>query len=468
MKKEKEITFRFTTSTSHNTRSGNKPLCIEFSNEGKRKYVAVATLVEDLKEIGLKLNWCDKSSEDWNKKKQLFVSADSDVANNNATIKAIKAYISKRNEELTDKSYDLVHIKPCDYYPLLISSETPDNKPKAKTFGDFIELLYEQNGGKSNWSTTKKYKKLLSVIREIDFDKQILSELTRQDVADFHKYLIKDKRTWGGKPIQKGYYDYLIQAFNHTLSVAADRGLCQYIRYTASNDGYNLTKELETSDVIQHFLKYEDYERLFKIDINELSGRMPTFKKQAYKDFYVLMWELRARPIDLALLRFSDIHEDNINGKCFQYTKYKPKKKRNSHPNDIAIREITPRAAEIINKYRQRAKSDDSYIIPLNFHARILPTDTDDDLARKFNSTDTALNSHLRTLCDFLGIDKHLTLYSIRRGAITHACKAPDANLDHIAASAGTGANTIRKRYNNTEESELDFIKQSVAKRNEL
>ena len=136
------------------------------------------------------------------------------------------------------------------------------------------------------------------------------------------------------------------------------------------------------------------------------------------------------------------------------YWRYTPEKKKNYQTTDASVKAPLSKVALcIIKKYK--GVNSQGYIFPFamneyNWDAAFDECHWD---AKKWNNWNNRkqralemVNAWLKKVGEILEIP-HLTLYTFRHSAFTHACNADNANWGIIAMEGGTSIKMLESRY---------------------
>lgn len=163
---------------------------------------------------------------------------------------------------------------------------------------------------------------------------------------------------------------------------------------------------------------------------------------------------MKSRPIDIMKL-----HWDNLafNTQYKRWTcAYVPSKKKNysltrrNDNNPLVVQFLTPRALEIIMKYK--GKSAGGYVLPFSFNKRKWNFDNSEQYHTYYNQqnrTQGRINRFLHRIGDKFGLPFQLTIYAFRRTAITRAITDNQMPITMIAKVAGTSVGMIERHYVN-------------------
>lgn len=178
------------------------------------------------------------------------------------------------------------------------------------------------------------------------------------------------------------------------------------------------------------------------------------YYKEMYRDFCVLLYEMKSRPIDILRLHWDNIAYDSFNKK---YTcTYIPAKKKNygassKHTSTaLVIQFLSPKATEIVLKYKGQSKG--GYVFPFSLNDTRWNMNDPNHFHYHYykgNHICGRINRFLHKVGEELGIPFQLTLYAFRRTAITQAIIDNKVPLPLIAKTAGTSVEMIEAHYAN-------------------
>ena len=196
-------------------------------------------------------------------------------------------------------------------------------------------------------------------------------------------------------------------------------------------------------------LSTSQWNAFLNLDLDRIriaNGPHMAYWKEVYRDFCILLYEMKSRPIDILTLHRDNIvfHEETGRWLCT----YVPAKKKNRGKE--AIQFLSPKAVEIIERYRR--KSVNGYVLPFAINDRRWNLDNPFQyhLHHKLATNQLSLiNRFLHLVGDKLEIPFPFTLYSIRRTAITHALMENRIPIHILAEIAGTSVRMIERHYTN-------------------
>lgn len=181
-------------------------------------------------------------------------------------------------------------------------------------------------------------------------------------------------------------------------------------------------------------------------DVPIKDGPKMHYWKEVYRDFCILLYELKSRPIDVLQLHSSSLafHSDINRTLC----SYVPAKKANR--NDPAIQFLSPAACELVERYKGKSKG--GYIFPFPINQRRWNLESPAQFNEHYRLARNQLakiNRFLHLVGKKLELPFPFTLYVIRRSAITHAIIENRIPLTVLAKMAGTSVRMIEKHYTN-------------------
>lgn len=433
---------------------GNLAVCAT-DESGKRKYMRVG---------GLK----NPDYSKWNKNLQFFLPDNKVCNDNNAVLMELRIslellvrngiaknpehlfYLYKQNEAEASAAQD--------------DGVSKDIANKAPTLGEYLEKLVNEmrdNGMSCNYQLYFSLFNNLSGISKktrskepVKFKKPTheglplldfpISDISNAHLASFRDWIIKVKNGVN--------YRGLTVILMATLRRAQEQGLNKNdltYSFTKNKPKTGLTSLSGAVDkqADERALTDEQLKNLFDLNYEKLGYPKDNraFNCDLYLDTAKLMYLLMSRPADVVSMRWDMIAtKDNKNYLC-----YIPFKKRNlSDPKKHIVRmPICDEAMALMEKYRPY--SDNGFILPFQDNKRKFDITTPDGmrqwslgLARSIRLVDT----FLKKVGAHIGMKRNLSLYTLRRTAITRSLDAGE-NVMTVAKRAGTGLNMIDKHY---------------------
>lgn len=289
--------------------------------------------------------------------------------------------------------------------------------------------------------------------------KTAISKVNRHSFVQFSEWILRQK---GLKGSGKNYIA-LMKLLIATINRARKAGLTDYtpnfpyMDYApVVNKLSERASDLNNSGGTVKSLSPEQYEQFVNFDLELIKLRHPhqNYYKELYRDFCILLYEMKSRPIDIIKL-----HWDNLafNERYQRWTcTYIPSKKKNyafmreNDSNPLVVQFLTPRALEIIMKYKDRSVS--GYVLPFSFNKRKWDLENPEQYHTYYtqqNRMQGRINRFLHKVGDKLGLPFQLTTYAFRRTAITKALIDNEMPITMIAKIAGTSVGMIEHHYVN-------------------
>lgn len=203
-------------------------------------------------------------------------------------------------------------------------------------------------------------------------------------------------------------------------------------------------------------LSPDQYEQFLALDLNQITLKRVhlNYYKELYRDFCILLYEMKSRPMDIMKLTWDNI---SFNEKYQRWTcTYIPSKKKNyafmreNDSNPLVIQFLTKRAMEIILKYQ--GQSPTGYILPFAHNKKKWDLNDPDQYHEYYTQQNRAqgrINRFLWKIGEHFGLPYHLTIYAFRRTAITKALIDNDMPITMLAKVAGTSVGMIEHHYTN-------------------
>ena len=218
-----------------------------------------------------------------------------------------------------------------------------------------------------------------------------------------------------------------------------------------------MAKDFLTNGGAIQSLTEEQYRQFVSLDQNEVKmhgGPQMAYYKELYRDFCMLLYEMKSRPIDILRLHWENIAYDEAAGR---YTcTYIPAKKKNygvssKHTSKaLIIQYLTTKAVEIVLKYQGKSKG--GYVFPCALnqtHWNLNDPQQFHYHYYKSNHICGQINRFLHNVGRHLNVPFQLTLYAFRRTAITHAIIENKMPIAMLAKTAGTSVEMIEAHYVN-------------------
>lgn len=114
-------------------------------------------------------------------------------------------------------------------------------------------------------------------------------------------------------------------------------------------------------------LSEEKWSRFLALDLSQVkagTGPKADYWKEVYRDYCILLYELKSRPVDVLQLHASNLAPCPVTGRTL--CSYVPAKKRNQ--GTVVVQYVSSGAAAIIDRYR--GCSPGGYVMPFPMNAR--------------------------------------------------------------------------------------------------
>ena len=340
------------------------------------------------------------------------------------------------------------------------SSDLIDDKI---TLEDWLWKIINDIKNPTRLKPSASYQGYLTLVHKLEEEGNLLKQPVSSLNDDSYVSLIR----WLNNPHKKGgkskNYIGIMKIFTATINRARKARLTTYhpeFPYMDYAPVHKITDNardfLMNGGAIKSLTK-EQYEQFLSMDLESIAMhggvKMRKFK-ELYRDFCILLYELKSRPIDVLRLHWNNIAYDNNTGR-FSCT-YIPAKKKNYGASSrhtskaLVIQYLSEDAKRIILKYQGQSKG--GYIFPFAVNERQWNFDNPEDFHAHYykgNHTCGRINKFLHKAGEKMGLPFQLTLYAFRRSAITHAIIENKMPLAMIAKTAGTSIQMIEEHYAN-------------------
>lgn len=339
---------------------------------------------------------------------------------------------------------------------------THPSKPE-KNLREWLDEIIEEIKNPSRLKPSASYQGYLTLRRKLETEGKLINQPLSAFGDDSFVQLIK----WLGK--QKGKngkgvnYIGTMKMFAATLSRARKARLITYrpdFPYMDYAPVYKVTdkaKDFLTNGGAIRSLTDEQYEQFVSMDLSEIKlarGAKMEYYKELYRDFCMLLYEMKSRPIDILRLHWENIAYDEATGR-FTCT-YIPAKKKNygassKHTSKaLVIQYLSPKAVEIVLKYQGKSKG--GYVFPFALNQTHWNFNDPQQFHYHYykgNHICGQINRFLHKVGQHLKVPFQLTLYAFRRTAITQAIIENKMPIAMIAKVAGTSVEMIEAHYAN-------------------
>lgn len=430
-------------------KDGRFCLCAHVKGTGVRHYKTVE---------GLK----NPNFTKWNPDAQMFISRVQTDLENNIILQDLLSQI----EQLLDE-HDFDSGK--ELFAMFDSlrkekAEAAILKEKQEiTLGEFIKEVIEELRHPVKRKPSSNFQPYTTLLHKLEKEGKIIktaiSKVNRHSFVQFSEWILRQK---GLKGSGKNYIA-LMKLLIATINRARKAGLTDYtpnfpyMDYApVVNKLSERASDLNNSGGTVKSLSPEQYEQFVNFDLELIKLRHPhqNYYKELYRDFCILLYEMKSRPIDIIKL-----HWDNLafNERYQRWTcTYIPSKKKNyafmreNDSNPLVVQFLTPRALDIIMKYKDRSVS--GYVLPFSFNKRKWDLENPEQYHTYYtqqNRMQGRINRFLHKVGDKLGLPFQLTTYAFRRTAITKALIDNEMPITMIAKIAGTSVGMIEHHYVN-------------------
>lgn len=458
------ISLKFT------NRNGRFCLCATVKGTSVRHY----KVVEELRSPDFKT---------WDKTAQRFVSRRPlDSINNKILDDIIRFYEDLMAEKEFESGKELfacqrVETEPEKHQPVEQPQQVPTPKPKIKqieeskqtlpgdriTLGEWILQIIEDIKHPKRLKPSSSYQVYLTLYRKLEMEgkliNQPLSALGDESFVQLIKWMSKQK----GKNGKGNNFIGVLKIFTATINKAKRARLITYradfpyMDYAPVKKISDKAEDFLTNGGVVKSLSPEQYQQFLNLNMDciELArGPQMAYYKELYRDFCVLLYEMKSRPIDILRLHWDNIAYDE---KEQRYTcTYIPAKKKNygasgRHTSQaLVIQFLTPNAVEIILKYKGKSKG--GYVFPFALNQTKWNLNDPQQFHYHYyrgNRICGQINHFLHKVGEYLKLPFQLTMYAFRRTAITQAIIDNKMPLPMIAKTAGTSVEMIEAHYAN-------------------
>lgn len=398
----------------------------------------------------------------WNPTAQMFISKDSNDLQNNVLLQEYLAPFEQLLEE-----HDFENGKELfSYYEMRNKKQAEQAILKAKqemTLGEFIEEIIYELRYPTKRKPSSNYQPYTTLLHKLEKEKKLIktpiSKVNRMTFVHFSNWVLNQK---GLKGTGKNYIA-LMKLLIAVINRARKAGLTEYVpNFPYMDHAPVINKLTENAADLNSVggtvksLSPEQYEEFLALDLNLIKLRHihQNYYKELYRDFCILLYEMKSRPLDIIRL-----HWDNIafNERYQRWTcAYIPSKKKNyafmreNDTNPLTIQFLSPRAVEIIMKYKDMSAA--GFVLPFSFNKRKWDFDDPDQYHTYYtqqNRMQGRINRFLQKIGKKFGLKYNLTIYAFRRTAITKALIDNEMPITLIAKIAGTSVNMIQHHYVN-------------------
>ncbi len=398
----------------------------------------------------------------WNPQAQMFVSkAENDLQNNILLLNFLAPFEKLLEEHQFESGKDLFAMYDLGEKERIEKALLEEQK--EMTLGEYLEQVIEdlKNPTKRKPSANfMTYQTLQSkLLKENRIIRTPISKVNRNTFVHFSDFILNQK---GLKGTGKNYIS-LMKLLIATINRARKAGLTDYtpnfpyMDYApVINKLSEKAADLNNSGGTVKSLSPDQYDRFVALDLDCIQLRKPhlNFFKELYRDFCILLYEMKSRPIDIMKLTWDNIAFNKQYGRWT--CTYIPSKKKNysfmreHDTNPLVVQFLTPRAMEIILKYKDKSKY--GYVLPFAHNNKKWDLEDPDQYHSYYiqqNRAQGRINRFLWKVGDYFGLPYHLTIYAFRRTAITKALIDNDMPISMLAKVAGTSVGMIEHHYTN-------------------
>lgn len=313
-------------------------------------------------------------------------------------------------------------------------NEVVSSKPEI-TLGKWLDEIIEEIKNPTRLKPSASYQGYLTLLHKLEAEGKLINQPVSSLGDDSFVQLIK----WLGK--QKGKngkgvnFIGTMKMFAAALSRARKARLTTYrpdfpyMDYAPVHKVTDKAKDFLTNGGAIQSLTDEQYEQFVSMDLSEIKlarGVKMEYYKELYRDFCMLLYEMKSRPIDILRLHWDNIAYDEATGR-FTCT-YIPAKKKNygassKHTSKaLVIQYLSPKAVEIVLKYQGKSKG--GYVFPFALNQTRWNLNDPQQFHYHYykgNHICGQINRFLHKVGQHLKVPFQLTLYAFRRTAITQA-----------------------------------------------
>lgn len=348
--------------------------------------------------------------------------------------------------------------------PQTRQAENKSASPKSEiTLGKWLDEIIEEIKNPTRLKPSASYQGYLTLLHKLEAEGKLINQPISSLGDDSFVQLIK----WLGK--QKGKngkgvnFIGTMKMFAAALSRARKARLTTYrpdfpyMDYAPVHKVTDKAKDFLTNGGAIQSLTDEQYEQFVSMELSEIKlarGAKMEYYKELYRDFCMLLYEMKSRPIDILRLHWDNIAYDEATGR-FTCT-YIPAKKKNygassKHTSKaLVIQYLSPKAVEIILKYQGKSKG--GYVFPFALNQTRWNLNDPQQFHYHYykgNHICGQINRFLHKVGQHLKVPFQLTLYAFRRTAITQAIIENKMPITMIAKVAGTSVEMIEAHYAN-------------------
>lgn len=380
-----------------------------------------------------------------------------------ASGKELFAFQPNNTEEHPKEEVIKIPPKPTPPRPTQKVEEKAASSKSEITLGKWLEKIIEEIKNPTRLKPSASYQGYLTLLHKLEAEGKLINQPVSSLGDDSFVQLIK----WLGK--QKGKngkgvnFIGTMKMFSAALSRARKARLTTYrpdfpyMDYAPVHKVTDKAKDFLTNGGAIQSLTDEQYEQFVSMDLSKIKlarGAKMEYYKELYRDFCMLLYEMKSRPIDILRLHWDNIAYDEATGR-FTCT-YIPAKKKNygassKHTSKaLVIQYLSPKAVEIVLKYQGKSKG--GYVFPFALNQTRWNLNDPQQFHYHYykgNHICGQINRFLHKVGQHLKVPFQLTLYAFRRTAITQAIIENKMPITMIAKVAGTSVEMIEAHYAN-------------------
>lgn len=398
----------------------------------------------------------------WDQKAQMFISRNENDLQNNIRLMdylaPFKQLLEEHNFENGSELFGFYERQSKER-----AEEAIRNEQKEMTLGEFLNKTIEELRHPTKRKPSSNFQPYTTLLHKLEKEKILIktpiSKVNRDTFVHFSAWILQQK---GLKGEGKNYIA-LMKLLIATVNRARKAGLTEYVpnfpymeHAPVINKLSEKASDLNNSGGTVKSLSPAQYEQFLALDLDEIKLKHPhhNYYKDLYRDFCILLYEMKSRPIDIIKLHWNNLA---FNERYQRWTcTYIPSKKKNyafmreNDSNPLVVQFLTPRALEIVMKYK--GMSPTGYVLPFSFNKRKWDMEDPDQYHTYYtqqNRMQGRINRFLHKVGDHFGLTFKLTIYAFRRTAITKAIIDNEMPLPMIAKVAGTSVAMIEHHYVN-------------------
>ena len=367
----------------------------------------------------------------WNKKEQRFNQATQDAMHNNNVLKEMRRqyqyFLDNGNPQTPAELKRMVNTGR------LIEAAKP------LTFGEYLRKLIQEMKAESILMPSKNYQCYITLLHKLEKEKKILtvpvSEISDTHFMAFGSFILRELKGVNYVPLMKRFH----AAFEKAKKAKLTSNMLEYKFIEDRPRDAQKAEEKARKGV--DVLTEKQYKEFCNMDLTQIPCGNKSHVKymELYRDFCILLYELKSRPCDILKL-----HSSNIEGNvaCYWATKKK------NYEEGFIRTPLTPKAKEIITKYK--GQSSKGYIFPFalnEYEWNFKDAVSYNKWNNKKQYTLERINAFLKKAAVVLGADK-LTNYTFRHSTFTHKILKGE-NVMQLSKEGGTSVEMLEKHYFN-------------------